>query len=39
MSGKFTKEIQAEMDEEIKKEKEIKQEQEATISAATDTPK
>ena len=39
MSGKFTKEIQAEMDEEIKKEKEIKQEQEATISAATDSPK
>ena len=39
MSGKFTKEIQAEMDEEIKKEKEIKQEQEGTISAASDTPK
>ena len=33
MSGKFTKEIQAEMDEEIKKEKEV------TISEASDTPK
>lgn len=39
MSGKFTKEIQAEMDEEIKKEKEINQEKEATISGASDTPK
>ena len=39
MSGKFTKEIQTEMDQEIRKEKEIKQEQQATISAASDTPK
>ena len=39
MSGKFTKEIQAEMDEEIKKEKEINQEKVATNSEASETPK